>query len=119
MEQTIKRKGRPVKDINDPQSTSCIIKDDAMEPFYIIKDATNFTVVEKSLTTRGFGGKKSLNREQEKTIGYYTTFSNALNSIAKQKFYQNKGEYTSIKEYIGVWNEVKTGLENLLKSIEI
>ena len=41
MEETIKRKGRPAKDINDPQSTSCIIRDDAMEPFYIIKFLTH------------------------------------------------------------------------------
>lgn len=119
MEET-KRRGRPARGENvDPQSTLCTIKDPIMEPFYILKDATNFTVMEKSITTRGFGGQKSLGKEQEKPIGHYTSFSNALNCIAKQKFYQNQGEYNSIKEYISTWDTVKSGLESLLKSIEI
>ena len=120
MEETKTRRGRPARGENhDPQSSLCTIKDPSMEPFYIVKDATNFTVIEKSITTRGFGGKAATGKEQEKVVGYYTSFSNALNCIAKQKFYQNQGEYSSIKEYIGTWNEVKNGLENILKSIEI
>lgn len=120
MQETKTRRGRPARGENhDPQSSLCTIKDPVMEPFYIVKDATNFTVIEKSITTRGFGGKAATGKEQEKVIGYYTSFSNALNCIAKQKFYQNQGDYSSIKEYIGTWNEVKNGLNNLLKSIEI
>jgi hypothetical protein len=76
-------------------------------------------VIEKSTATRGFGGKKATGKEQENVIGYYSSFSNALKRIAKEKFYKNKGEYSSIKEYITTWNEVKNGLDNLLKSIEI
>ena len=118
--QDTKRRGRPARgEQTDPQSSLCTIKDPAMDPYYIVKDATNFTVMEKSISTRGFGGKEASGREQEKIIGYYTSFSNALNCIAKQKFYQNQGEYSSIKEYISTWNEVKNGLDNLLKSIEI
>lgn len=118
--QETKRRGRPARGEEiDPQSSLCTIKDPAMEPFYIVKDATNFTVMEKSISARGFGGKAATGKEQEKVVGYYTTFSNALNKISKEKFYQNQGEYSSIKEYINTWNEVKTGIENLLKSIEI
>lgn len=118
--QETKRRGRPARGEEvDPQSSLCTIKDPAMEPFYIVKDATNFTVIEKSFSTRGFGGKAATGKEQEKVVGYYTSFSNALNRISKEKFYQNQGEYNSIKEYINTWNEVKTGMENLLKSIEI
>ena len=118
--QDTKRRGRPARaEQTDPQSSLCTIKDPTMDPYYIVKDATNFTVMEKSISTRGFGGKEASGREQEKIIGYYTSFSNALNCIAKQKFYQNQGEYSSIKEYISTWNEVKNGLDNLLKSIEI
>ena len=119
MEET-KRRGRPSRGENiDPQSSLCTIKDPVMEPFYIVKDAANFTVMEKSISTRGFGGKEASGKEQEKVIGYYSSFSNALNAIAKQKFYQNQGDYTSIKEYLTTWNQVKNGMENLLKSIEI
>jgi hypothetical protein len=116
----VKRRGRPARGEQvDPQSTLCVIKDPTMEPFHIVKDATNFTVIERSFSTRGFGGKAATGKEQEKVVGHYTSFTNALNCIAKQKFYQNQGEYNSIKEYISTWNQVKNGLDNLLKSIEI
>jgi uncharacterized HAD superfamily protein len=75
--------------------------------------------MEKSISTRGFGGKEATGKEQEKVIGYYTSFSNALNKISKEKFYQNQGEYSSIKEYINTWDQVKNGMESMLKSIEI
>ena len=115
-----KRKGRPSRtDQPDPQSTLCTIKDPAMDPFYIVKDASNFTVMEKSTASRGFGGKEPSGKETENVIGYYSSFTNALNKVAKEKFYKNKGEYSSIKEYITTWDEVKNGLNNLLKSIEI
>jgi hypothetical protein len=115
----VKRRGRPVRDENDTQSNMCVIKDVNIEPFFIIKDSSNFTVMEKSISTRGFGNKESSNKEQEKVVGYYTSFANALNRIAKEKFYKNQGEYSSIQEYIKTWNSVKNGLDSLLKSIEI
>lgn len=95
------------------------IKDPLIEPFYISKDATNFTVIEKIISTRGFAGKKATGKEKEKVIGYYTSFKNALNKIAKDKFYKNKGKYDTIQEYIDAWNEVKEGIETLLNKVEI
>jgi len=115
----VKRRGRPARDENDTQSNLCTIRDVAIEPFYIVKDSSNFTVMEKSITTRGFGNTKASGKEQEKVVGHYTSFTNAINRIAKEKFYQNKAEYSSIQEYIHTWNTVKNGLDGLLKSIEI
>ena len=90
-----------------------------MEPFYISKDANNFTVIEKTISTRGFAGKKATGKEVEKVVGYYTSFRNALNKIAKDKFYKNQGEYDSIQEYIDAWDEVKNGLETILNKVEV
>jgi hypothetical protein len=118
MEET-KRRGRPTRDENDTQSNLCTIKDPAMEPFYIVKDSTNFTVIEKSIATRGFGGKKASGKETEKVVGYYTSFGNAVNRIAKEKFYQNEGEYKTIQDYISTWNTVKEGMESMLNKLEI
>jgi hypothetical protein len=118
MEET-KRRGRPARDENDTQSNLCTIKDPAMEPFYIVKDSTNFTVIEKSVSTRGFAGKEATGKEIEKTLGYYSNFRNALNRIAKEKFYQNQNEYESIQEYIETWNTVKEGMETMLNKIEL
>ena len=121
VETTTKRKGRPARDTNnvDTQSNVCIITDPAMEPFYISKDNSNFTVIEKTTTKRGFGGAEASGKETENIIGYYSNFRNALNAIAKQKFYVNKGHYSSIKEYMDIWNKVKEGINNLLNKVEI
>jgi hypothetical protein len=110
-------RGRPSKDTNT--SNYYIIKDPLMEPFYISKDATNFTVMEKTISTRGFAGKKTKSKEVERVIGYYSSFKNALSKIAKEKFHDNPGEYNSVKEYINSWNEVKIGLETILNKIEL
>ena len=118
MEET-KRRGRPARDENDTQSNLCTIKDPAMEPFYIVKDTTNFTVIERSIATRGFGGKQASGKEVEKVVGYYSSFGNAVNRIAKEKFYQNEGEYETIQGYITTWNKVKEGMESMLNKLEI
>ena len=117
--QEVKRRGRPARDENDTQSNLCTIKDPSMEPFYIVKDSTNFTVMETSTSTRGFAGKKATGKETEKVVGYYTSFKNALNRISKEKFYSNQGQYDSIQEYINTWNVVKEGLETMLNKVEI
>jgi hypothetical protein len=118
MEET-KRRGRPARDENDTQSNLCTIKDPSMEPFYIVKDSSNFTVMEKSTSTRGFAGKKATGKETEKTLGYYTSFKNALNRVAKEKFYENQAEYDSIQDYISTWNTVKEGMETMLNKVEL
>lgn len=114
----IQKRGRPSKEESQNDSY-CIIKDPLMEPFYISKDATNFTVMEKTISTRGFAGKKATGKEVEKVVGYYSSFKNALNRIAKEKFYKNKGKYDSIQSYISTWNEVKSGLETMLNKVEL
>jgi hypothetical protein len=114
-----KSKGRPAKDENDTQSNYCTIKDPLIEPFYIVKDASNFTVMEMKIAEKGFRGAEASGKEREITLGYYTSFKNALNRIAKEKFYQNQGDYSSIKEYINTWNTVKEGIESMLNKVEI
>ena len=121
VETTTKRKGRQARDANsvDVQSNVCTITDEAIEPFYISKDNSNFTVIEKTTAKRGFRGAEASGKETENVIGYYSNFRNALNAIAKQKFYVNKGHYSTIKEYIDTWNVVKDGINNLLNKVEI
>jgi hypothetical protein len=80
----VKKKGRPSADQNDPQSNVCTICDPLMEPYYIQKDSSNFTVMERTIATRGFGGKAASGKESEKALGYYTSFKNALNRVAKE-----------------------------------
>ena len=42
-----------------------------------------------------------------------------IKGIKIEKFYKNKGEYSSIQSYISTWNEVKEGLETLLNKVEL
>ena len=114
-----KRRGRPKGGSTETFTTQCVIRDPKMAPFYIKKDSSNFEVIEVSMSTRGFKGTKTEPREVEKTIGYYTRFKNALNTVAKHKFYENDGEFESIQAYIKSWDEVKNGIESLLNTTEI
>tara|TARA_R110001606_G_scaffold372901_1_gene530131 strand:- start:4000 stop:4362 length:363 start_codon:yes stop_codon:yes gene_type:complete len=113
--EVVKGKGRPSR---EDSTTTQIITDPLMEPFYIRKDPLNFTVYEKSISTRGFGGKKASGNEVEKVVGYYTSFGSALRTIAKAKFSSHSGDYTSIKEYINEWDNVKDGLSSLVGKVE-
>jgi len=114
----VKRKGRtPKSEADNSKNTLCMINDPIMEPFHIEKDNNNFIVSKTSITTRGFAGKVGGGKEKVEVVGYYTSFQNALNCIAKEKFYLNKGEYKTIKEYIAVWKELKDGLDELMNKI--
>ena len=119
MEKVKKSKGRPPKGTSEKVSLECVISDPLMEPYFILKDGRNFEVIKKTLPTRGFAGAPPSDKIKHTTIGYYTSFKNALNCISKQKFYTNKGEYSSIKSYINSWVEVKEGLETLLNTVEV
>jgi hypothetical protein len=115
----IKSKGRPVRDENNTQSNYCTIKDPMMEPFYIVKDSSNFTLMETRIAEKGFRGTAASGKERENVVGYYSSFKNALNRVAKEKFYQNQAEYESIQDYINTWNTVKEGIETMLNKVEL
>ena len=119
MEEVKKRKGRPPKGTSEKVSLECTISDPLMEPYFILKDRHNFEVIKKKLPTRGFAGAPPSKKVKHVTIGYYTSFRHALNCIAKEKFYQNKGEFSSIADYLKSWVEVKDGLETLLNTIKV
>jgi len=113
------RRGRPKKGEATENSNHCTIKDPLMEPFYIYKDKYNFTVYERFTSDKGFAGKDPTGKEQERIIGHYSSFRNALNKVSKEKFYHNEGDYNSIQEYMDTWNELKTGMETLLNKIKV
>jgi hypothetical protein len=97
------------------------IVDPLIEPYYIEKDTYNFTVVEKGVSTRGFGGKEASGKETLKTIGFYSTLGAALLSISKLKSHSSiqKSEIVSIKEYIDEYKKIETQINNLINTIQI
>ena len=90
----IKKRGRPSKDTQTQNPSYCIIKDPLMEPFFISKDATNFTVIEKSISTRGFAGKKATGKE----IHAPSQLSNFMDK--EEKFDILENNTSKIKKYI-------------------
>ncbi len=98
-----------------------IIEDEAISPYQIEVDDSNFTVKELHIITagKGFGGKEikkeNIGQTRETLIGHYGTLQSALKSIAKLKVLEVADRMT-IAEYISIYNE---NLENFSKLITI
>lgn len=121
-----KSKGRPSLSTIDENGDyvesgkrAIVIKDPILEPFHIEIDTSCFMVIEKSIVTRGFAGGKASGNMKTSVVGYYTSFKNALNVIAKHKFYQNKKSYNSLKEYMDEWKILKEGVDQIINKLEI
>lgn len=104
---------------------SCtIIKDPAINPFFISKDQYCYTVMEvitpdkKNLGRFGNKGNKNEGKDYEKSIGHYNSLSSALRKISKEKI-DNTRDYDSIKSYIEEYELIKQQTEKLLNKIEI
>jgi hypothetical protein len=107
---------------NEMLKSSTIIKDKMIEPYFIGKDSTCYTVYELAKAnnddTKPKRGRKRVLTEENKdkvylkAHGYFTNFENCLGEIAKLKI--NTRNYDSIKEYIGEWSRVKTELNQII-----
>lgn len=100
---------------NKPQ----IIRDPELEPFYIEKDATNYSVYETRISNRGMKGKIVKPREINALVGHYTSFQNALRRICKEKFHSKSESYDSIKSYIEDFKNLQTNIESFFSKIEL
>lgn len=84
-----------------------IIKDPAMEPFFIVKmKGQGFAVLKPSDSTKG--------KDKYYVVeGYPSTFSYALRMIAKLQLDNTKQGYNTIKEYLEEWQGIKERMETL------
>jgi hypothetical protein len=107
---------------DDFLKSATIIKDPAIEPYFISKDSNCYTVYEASKadteSTRPKRGRKRVVTDENKDkifykgYGYYTTFEGCLNQIAKLKI--NKANYSTIKSYIDEYKRVKDELNQII-----
>ena len=104
---------------------SCtIIKDPAINPFFISKDQYCYTVMEtitpdkKNLGRFGNKGNKSEGENYEKALGHFSTLPGALKMIVKSKV-DLKPEYDTIQDYIGEIKTQQDKMEELLNKIGI
>ena len=102
-----------LRDPNSIPDATTVIRDKAMEPFFIAKSKNGgYTIFQE--IPKG-ENKKSYIR----TIAYPSTFNRALEMVAGELLsYRGKKEYNTVKEYIHEWNEV-AGTMKHLTSVEI
>ena len=89
------------------------ITDPFMAPYYIGKDTHCYTVYEVVTPQEKYLEKGSEGKDYEKPLGHYSSFSSALQKIAKEKLHNEKDHYTSIQEYIKRWDELLIELKKL------
>jgi hypothetical protein len=104
-----------------------IIKDPILEPFYVGKDAYNYTVFETVPATLSGKGRRKKDavveydpngKTYDKPLGYYTTLGNAIGAIAKQKTPKTVS-FNSIKEYMDELKSINQETQNLINKINL
>jgi hypothetical protein len=96
-------------------SSMTLIKDPSIEPYFIGKDGTSYTVYQTVYpgTNKKGRGRKTRTKEGIKPLTYHSTLSSCLASIAKLKV-DNRPIYNTIHEYISEWERVKEEISNMI-----
>jgi len=100
--------------IKGSKSTT-IIKDAALEPYFLSKDKYCYTVMEHSITDNKGGNKEGFTQ----SYGHYSTLPYALKRIVSLKTDDPQKEYTSIKEYINEYCKLKLEIDKMLNKLEL
>ena len=95
------------------------ITDPKMEPYYIGKDTYCYTVYEVVTPQAKYLEKGSEGKDYEKPVSHHSNFGSALKRVMKEKLNREKGHYTSIKEYIERWDELKKELKEIINYKEL
>ncbi len=95
------------------------ITDPKMEPYYIGKDTYCYTVYEIVTPQEKYLEKGSEGKDYEKPVSHHSDFGSALNRVLKEKLNNEKGHYTSIKEYLERWDKLRIELKELINYKEI
>ena len=92
-----------------------LIKDPLIEPYFIGKDASSYTVYEimKIGNNNKGRGRKTRTKEGIKPISFHSNFASCLVSIAKLKI-DNRPVYNSISEYVAEWRRVREEINQIV-----
>jgi|TARA_B100001778_G_scaffold315249_1_gene301189 hypothetical protein len=91
-----------------------IIKDPALEPFYIGKDAHCYTVYEVITPQAKYLDEGSEGKNYEKPVGHYSDFGSALKRVMRAQVNQTEKVYDSVQSYIDEWIGVNNKLNKLI-----
>ena len=100
---------------NQLPSSITVIKDPAIEPYFIGKDTNSYTVYETVYpgTNNKGRGRKTRSKEAIKTLSFHSSIGAALNSIAKLKV-EKRPMFNTIKEYITAWEQVRDEINQMV-----
>lgn len=99
--------------------SNLIIKDPKLEPFFIIRDKYNYSVMELITPQEKYLEKGSEGKPYEKAIGHYSSLAGALKKIARFKLDLPDRTYHSVKEYIDRHEALLNEMEKLYKKLGI
>jgi len=98
------------------------IKDPLLEPFFIGKDATCYTVYESVAPKKTRAGELLEEGVKgdvyEKPQSYYADLTSALVGLAKLKLDQKSNNFSSVKEYLTEWDRICKALKINFKKYE-
>jgi hypothetical protein len=94
-----------------------IIKDPALEPFFLSKDQYCYTVFENIVPTNTStrGRKSSDGKEYQRAYGHYSKLSSAVNAVIKLKTDTKANQYDSLTSYLDEIKQQEQQLKNLLE----
>jgi hypothetical protein len=93
-----------------------LIKDQILEPYFIERDQYCYTVYETVVPQRKHWKKSELGESYDKALGYYSSFGSAVKTILDLKVNKEGKTFNSLQEYLKEWEEVKSKIENFLKT---
>ena len=96
-------------------SSLTLIKDPLIEPYFIGKDVSSYTVYEtlKPGSNKKGRGRQTREKEGIKPVSFHTSFGSCLASIAKLKI-SNQQTYNSISEYVVEWKRVRDEINQIV-----
>ena len=96
-------------------SSLTLIKDPLIEPYFIGKDASSYTVYETLMPgdNKKGRGRQTRTKEGIKPLSFHTNFDSCLASIARLKV-SNQQTYNSISEYVAEWRRVKEEINQIV-----
>lgn len=94
----------------EESSSSIVIKDPLIEPYFITRDQYCYTINEVTTPDPKY---TSSGKTYIRSLGHYSKFNICLEEIALQKL--NKKNYSSIKEYIAEWKKITESFKNLIE----
>jgi hypothetical protein len=94
-------------------SSSTIIRDPRIEPYFISKDSHCYTIFETITPDTRYTENNKPGQEYIKALGHYSNFGNCLKVIARNKT-NDKLSFDSITEYIATYRRVEELINELI-----